>query len=360
MALLVHAGETRTVNVNDRRWGLLLVNIGTPDAPEPGAVRRYLAEFLSDRRVIDLPSISRWLLVHAIVLPFRSGRSSEAYRKIWTERGSPLLVHGQDLATALEQRLSVPVRVGMRYGRPSIASALGELRAKDCEHIVVLPLFPQYASATTGSAVDAVNRAVERSRIASSLEVVPPFFHHSGFLHAFAARARATLADDPAEKLLFSFHGLPESQIRKEDPSGEHCLVREDCCSPARAGPQNCYRAQCFATARGIAERLGLTEDRSEVTFQSRLGRTPWLRPYTDQRVRELAASGTRRLVVLCPAFVADCLETLEEIGLRTAETFRAAGGERLTLIPSLNADPLWIDGIVRILADAFPAGRVS
>jgi ferrochelatase len=341
------------------RHGLLLVNLGTPDAPRPREVRRYLREFLSDPRVFDLHPLKRTLVLELFILPFRPRRSAEAYEKIWTERGSPLLFHGEDLAAKLRSRLGpeVAVELGMRYQRPSIAHALERLRAAAADRIVVFPLFPQYSSAAWGSAVEKV--FVEASRLwnVPALEVVPPFFDHPAFLDASAAVARAATRGFDPELTLMSFHGLPERQVRKSDESGgRHCL-RDGCCAAIVPANRFCYRAQCYATARGLAERLGLPDDRYEVTFQSRLGRDPWIRPFTDERVKELAREGVERLAVLSPAFVADCLETLEEIQMRAQEDFAANGGGELRLVPSLNSAEAWVDAVLEIVSEGTVLG---
>lgn len=339
------------------RWGLLLINLGTPARPETGAVRRYLRQFLSDPRVLDIHPAGRFLLLNLLILPFRSSASAAAYAKVWTERGSPLLVHSQDLLAAVRARVGpeVTVELGMRYGEPSLEHALGRLREAGCDPVVVFPLYPQYAASSTGTALEEVWRLAGREWNTPSLQVVPPFYDHPAFLDAFAAVARPVLDEVAPDRVLMSFHGLPERQVKKSDtsPAGGRCLVAAGCCDAV--GPENrmCYRAHCFATARGLAERLGVGPDRHEVTFQSRLGRTPWIRPYTDVRVRELAAAGVKRLAVLCPAFVADCLETVEEVGMRLREDFLAHGGEELRLVPSLNATDAWADAALTIAREA-------
>jgi ferrochelatase len=335
--------------------GVLLVNLGTPASTSVGDVRRYLHEFLSDPRVIDINPVGRFLLLHLVILRFRPSKSAEAYRKIWTERGSPLLFHSQDLAEAVGRSLGgrFTVALAMRYGAPSVGAGLEELRARGVEKVVVVPLFPHYSSAAWGSAVERVfDVAGERWNV-PALHVVPPFHDDGGYLDAVAAVARPVLADLAPEKVMFSFHGLPERHLKKSDETGAHCLARADCCDAL--GPTNrwCYRAQCYATARAIAARLDVAPEKSEVCFQSRLGRTPWIRPYTDVRIRELAAAGVKRVAVLSPAFVADCLETLEEIALRLAEDFRAHGGEELRLVPSLNSTAPWVEAVARLVRDA-------
>ena len=332
--------------------GLLLVNLGSPDAPETGAVRRYLREFLSDPRVLDMNPVGRAALLYGVILPFRPSKSAEAYRKIWTDAGSPLLVHSRALAEAVRARLDDgwQVELAMRYGSPSIASALDRLRAGAVDDIVVLPLYPQYAASSTGSSLEEIFRRTAERWVVPSLRVVPPFYDDDGFLDAFAEVARPVLAAG-YDHVLFSFHGLPERQVTKTDDSGAHCLKSASCCDALGPVNRNCYRAQCYATARALAARLDVPS--WSVAFQSRLGRTPWIQPYTDHVIPELAAAGKKRIAVLCPAFVADCLETLEEIGIRAREQFAGCGGELLTLVPSLNSSPRWVDAVVALARGA-------
>jgi len=335
------------------RSGVLLINLGTPDAPRAPEVRRYLREFLSDPRVLDLPAPLRLGLVHGIIAPFRSPKSAAAYRQIWTERGSPLLSNGLDLRDGLRARLDgVPVELAMRYGRPSIADALADLRRHACDRLLVAPLYPQYASSSTGSSLEKVYAEAAQHWNTPYLDVLPAFYEDPRFLDAFAAVGRPVLDELRPDHVLFSFHGLPERHCIKSDESGAHCLRRDDCCEQIVAANRNCYRAQCFATTRGLRARLGLDQESSTITFQSRLGRTPWIRPYTDKELVRLARRGVKRLAVFCPAFVADCLETLEEIGLRARQDFLAAGGDELRLVPSLNASAAWVDGLAGMLSE--------
>jgi ferrochelatase len=334
-----------------KSWGLVLLNLGTPDSTSTADVRRYLREFLSDPRVIDIHPVGRWLLLNLIILPFRPKQSAEAYEKVFTERGSPLLFHGEDLAAKVGERLGpdVPVTLAMRYGRPSVAAAIEELRRAGVDRIVFFPLFPQYSSAAWGSAVEKVYAVVGGGWNVPTVHVVPPFYEEPAFLRAFADVARPVLDDMRPDRVLLSFHGVPERHCTKSADAAGHCLVRPDCCDRIVAANRNCYRAQCFATARGLARELGLADGSWEVTFQSRLGRTPWIRPYTDVRLTELAAEGVRRIAIMSPAFVADCLETLEELAIRNAADFRAAGGEELRLIPSLNSSDAWADAVAEM-----------
>ncbi|MBX5483055.1 MAG: ferrochelatase [Myxococcaceae bacterium] len=334
-----------------RKRGLLLVNLGTPDAPKPPAVRRYLREFLSDPRVVDLPAVPRWLLLHLIILPTRPARSARAYRQIWLKEGSPLLVHSRALARAVADAVGteLEVELGMRYGNPSIASAVAALRGKGVTELVVLPLYPQYAASTVASTQDEVMRVIARSWDTLPVSFVPPFYDDEGFLGAVEAVAKETLGGDRPDHVLFSFHGVPERHIRKSDCGAGHCLSSVTCC--AAIGPVNhrCYRAQSFATARLLAERLLLPEGAWSVSFQSRLGRTRWIEPHTDATVVALAQKGVKRLAVVMPSFVADCLETLEEVAIRARAAFLGAGGEAFVFVPSLNAHPRWVETVMAL-----------
>jgi len=333
------------------RTGLLLVNLGTPASPRTSDVRAYLREFLSDPRVIDIHPLKRWLLLNLIILRVRPRQSAEAYAKIWTDRGSPLLYHAQDLVEKVRLRLGpgVPVGLGMRYGRPSIAAALEELRGDGVQRVVVFPMYPQFSSAASGSSIEKVLEYASALWNVPSLHVVPPFYDHPAFIEACAAVARPHVERSDVEKVFFSFHGLPERHLHKGDPTGGYCLSREDCCERIVEANRDCYRAQCFATARSLADRLAVPEEKRIVCFQSRLGREPWIRPYTDELIEAEARAGTKRAVILSPAFVTDCLETLEELGMRAADAWKAAGGESMELVPSLNARDEWADAVVAI-----------
>ena len=337
------------------KLGLLLVNLGTPAEPTASAVRTYLREFLSDPRVLDMNPVGRFFLLNLIILPFRPKKSAEAYRLVWDEkRGSPLLFHSQDLAASVQESLGQRwhVELAMRYGEPSLSGAFARMRERAIEHVVILPLYPQYASSSTGSTLDAVYRHAAEAWNVPHLSVIDPFYEHPGFIEAFAENGRKAMAELSPDHVLFSFHGLPERHMRKSDEQGDHCLARPDCCDTMVAANRNCYRAQCYATARALASALSLDDDGYTVGFQSRLGKTPWIKPYTDHLLDSLAADGKRRLAVFCPAFVADCLETLEEIGMRAEEQFLAAGGEALALVPSLNSEPLWVDAVVSLVRE--------
>jgi len=340
------------------RSGVLLVNLGTPDAPDVPSVRRYLREFLSDPKVIDINPVARFFLLEGAILPFRPARSAAAYQKVWLSQGSPLRVHAEALGAAVREALGpeVPVELGMQYGNPSIAWGMKALQGRGVDRVLAAPLFPQFATSSTGSSLEKVFRAASAMWAMPSVATLPPFYDRPEFLDAFAEIARPVLEPFAADHVLFSFHGLPERHLRKADVSGNHCFASEGCCDAV--GPENraCYRAQCFATARGLASRLGLAKAQYSVSFQSRLGRTPWIKPFTDLVLPELAKKGVRRVAVMCPSFVADCLETLEEIGLRARADFKAAGGEELVLVPSLNANGGWVRGLVAMLREQLRA----
>ena len=334
--------------------GVLLINLGTPDAATTPAVRRYLREFLSDPRVLDLPAPARAALLNLVILPTRPAQSAAAYRKVWGPDGSPLMVFSTALCERLQQRLTgVPLRLAMRYGKPALSRAIRELVEEGADHLVVVPLYPQYASSSTGSTLQAVYEYCAQQWNTPYVSVIPPFFDHPSFLQAFAAIGQPLLEEWQPDHILFSYHGLPERQIQKSDPSGEYCLASETCCDVLQSRNRNCYRAQCFATTRGLLKRLDWAADRATTTFQSRLGRTPWIRPHTDRVLVQLAEQGVKKLAVYCPSFVADCLETLEEIAIRANHDFRQAGGESLYLVPSLNASEVWVNALHELIQPA-------
>ncbi len=340
----------------EARVGVLLVNLGTPDSPRTGDVRRYLREFLSDPRVLDTHRLLRGALLYGTILPFRPRRAAAAYAQIWTEQGSPLLVHSRALAEGLQKTLGDGFRVelGMRYGAPSLDGALQRLAASGVERSVVVPLYPQYAGSSTGSSLERIYALAGRHWNVPALAVVPPFYDQRAFIAALAAVTRPALERFRPDHVLFSYHGLPERQVRRSDPSGRHCLATDECCAAIATANQSCYRAQCFATTRALAASLELPAARYGSAFQSRLAGTPWIRPFTDQLLPELAGRGVRRLAVLCPSFVADCLETLEEIGIRARAQWAELGGEALELVPCLNAHSAWLAalaGLVRARA---------
>ncbi len=325
------------------KTAVLLVNLGTPDEPTRGAVYRYLKQFLLDRRVIDYPWLARQLLVRGIIAPFRSGSSAKLYRQLWTPQGSPLKIYGEQLAAGLQDLLGDAYRVAlaMRYQQPSIESAIQQLLSVPPARLIVLPLFPQYASATTGSVLDEVMRVLCRLEVIPPVQLIHSFYEEEGMIDVFVKNSQAF--DLRAyDHVLFSYHGLPQRQLLKAD-TARHCLQRADCCHQITAHNQYCYAAQCYATSFAIAEKLGLKREQYSICFQSRLGPDAWTRPYTSELIEEQAAKGNRKLLVFCPAFVADCLETTIEIGHEYRELFLEKGGAQLDLVPSLNAEPDWI-----------------
>ena len=333
---------------------MLLIQLGTPNSPSAADVRRYLREFLGDRRVLDMPQIPHWLLLHLVILPFRPRRSAAAYASIWTHRGSPLLLHSRGLAEGLAKQLGegFHVELGMRYGEPSVKAALERLAQRDVDRLIALPLFPQYADSSTGSALAHLRELACGMRQSSELATIDDFYDHPGFIDSMAALVRTPLREFRPDHVLFSYHGLPERQIRKSDASGSHCLSSDDCCEAIGAANRNCYRAQCFATTRALAAALELETEPHSISFQSRLGRVPWIHPYTDHVLPELASRGIRRLAVLCPSFVADCLETLEEIGIRARQQWMSAGGKDFLMLPSLNSEPRWVEAVAAMIRD--------
>jgi ferrochelatase len=345
---------------SDPKTGVLLVNLGTPEAPDTRAVRRYLRQFLSDPRVLTVPTPIRWLLLNAIILPFRPRRSAEAYRSIWTPEGSPLLIHSEALTREVANALGEGfcVRLAMRYGLPSIAHGLEELETAGVDRVIVLPLFPQYASAVTASVAAEVFRCLGARSDIPPVEIMGPFYDEPDFATAWASTVAPGLAEFAPDHVLFSYHGLPESQILESDPQAGHCLSSAACCESPGASLRRCYRAQCIATTDALASALALDRERTSIAFQSRLGRTPWIGPQTDQVLPEMRDRGLRRLAVLCPSFVCDCLETLEEIGIRLRDQWMELGGEALWLAPCPNADKPFADAVAGWIRRRAPEPR--
>lgn len=335
----------------DSRIGIILINTGTTAAPKPAETREYLREFLSDPRVIDKPAWLRWILLNVFILPTRPKSSAEAYEAVWTDEGSPLLVISNKQAQGIRDRISnADVVVGMRYGSPSIPDAVEQLYKSGVDRIIAAPLFPQYSSAANGSALELVYKLAGEKWNVPAISALPEFYNEEGFIDSWVEVTRPVLEDFNPDHVLFSYHGLPESQVTKSDDTGQHCLKFEGCCDAIVDANRHCYRAQCYATTRSLVDRLGLTPDNHTTTFQSRLGRDPWIKPATDEFLLELPGRGVKRLAVLCPAFVTDCLETLEEIGIRAKEDFIGAGGEDLVQVPCLNDHPVWLDTLADML----------
>lgn len=322
--------------------GILLIQLGTPDSPSTADCRRYLHEFLMDPRVIDIPWILRVLLVYGIIGIFRSPKTAAAYKTIWTKNGSPLRFYTESLKDKLQNTLgnSYFVALGMRYGNPSISAALEQMKKHQISEILMIPLYPQYASASYGSSVEKVFNLLRNETNIPAISLMPPFYGENFFIDSQAAIAQQ-FDLKKYDHFLMSFHGLPERQILRSADDTE-CLTNH-CCHSDRVHPY-CYRAQCYKTAELLSKKLALQKSDVTVCFQSRLGRTPWIQPFTDQVIVDLANAGKKNILVFCPSFTADCLETLEEITIRGQELFRQTGGETLTLVPSLNADDHWVE----------------
>jgi protoporphyrin/coproporphyrin ferrochelatase len=343
---------------------LLLLNLGTPGAPTPEAVGPYLNEFLMDPFVIDIPAPLRWILVKVLIVPRRKHKSAEAYKTIWTTRGSPLLFYLRDLTTAVQAELGSEwlVEPAMRYGTPAIRPALEKLKSEGADSLVILPLYPQYAESSSRSSIDKVTTELAEMNWTPKLKVIRSFHDDRGHIDAWVELMREQMSAAKDGHVLFSYHGLPERHLKKSDSTGTYCLDggqptpsesesrQYACCEKALKiecpANESCYRAQSLETTHLIAEKLGLPRDRWSMSFQSRLGRTPWIKPYTDEVIPKLVASGVKSLIVVNPSFVADCLETIEEIGDRARETFLEAGGEEFLRIECLNARPSWAKAV--------------
>jgi ferrochelatase len=311
-----------------------------------------------DPGVIRLPWPLRWFLVHVLIVPRRRYASARLYRNIWTDQGSPLMVHSRALEAKVRRLVSqAPLELAMRYGEPSVSQALAKLKETGIKRLRLVPLYPQYTSSTFESSLLAVQEAAARVLPEVTLEVVAPYFEHDGYLEALRDSLDRALRDFAADHVLFSFHGVPEAHVRETDPTGIHCLKREHCCNEFRNTNPLCYRAQCFHTANEVARRSGLDAGRYSVVFQSRLGRNAWLTPATDDVIKSLGRAGKKKVLVICPSFAADCLETLEEIALRGDEVFKESGGESLRLVPALNSNDDWAK-VVAWLATSGPLHR--
>lgn len=337
------------------RRGVLLVNLGTPDAPEPGPIRRYLREFLSDDRVMDMNPVLRRIVLETMILPRRPREIAHAYRAVWSERGSPLLVHARDLARDLQDTWGdgTRVAVAMRYGSPAIREVLPEL-ARVVDRVDVVPLYPHAAASTTGSAVAEVYRVLGEMWDAPPVRVVQPWYHRPAFLDAVAAIYAEALTSFDADHVVFSYHGLPLRHVERSAPF-HGCSDDTQRCAREGAARDGCYRAQCLTTSHGLARRLALPAGRFTSAFQSRFGDEPWVGPDTESTLRRLAGEGVRRVAVGCPGFAADCLETLEEMGIRGREAFREAGGREFLLLPCPNSHPAWVAALAQLVRPVRP-----
>ncbi|HEY5653070.1 MAG TPA: ferrochelatase [Pontiella sp.] len=325
--------------------GFLLMNTGSPDAPTETALHSYLGEFLMDPYVIDLPKPLRYLLVKGLILPRRPAESAKAYASIWTDKGSPLVHYCSQLTHALQSKYNEPIELGMAYGTPSFKNALEKLLSAGAEEICLLPMFPQYAMSTVGSCLAGVKKALKGR---APLRIVPPFYKEPTYIQPLANALKGT-----EEHILFSYHGLPLRHLKKTDPTGHHCMSSAECCHEASIAHDTCYRYQCLSTTREIVEAASIKEGQYSVSFQSRLGRDKWMEPYTEEMLRTLPLNGKKNLVVVCPAFFCDCLETLEEIEIRGRELFMEAGGESFRVIPCLNDSEAGINCLNILMTNA-------
>ena len=330
---------------------VILVNLGSPDLPRKDAIRRFLKELLSDPKVMDIPAVLRWVILNFLILPFRPAKIIKNYQQIWTEDGFPLITHSKNLADAVSRKLgnNYAVQMVMRYGSPSIEAGVRTIQELGITDIKVLPLFPQYATATTGSVLEKVFKLLDAGKEFPRITVGNAFYDDERFIDCWVKKGLSYLGDG-SEHVIFSFHGLPVSQIQSLAQSGRDCNESKNCCDQINDQNKNCYRAQCVQTATKIAIGLGISPDNYTISFQSRLGRTQWIEPYTSQVVQDLATRGIKNLLVFCPSFVADCLETLFEIEVEEKERFISLGGESLTLVPSLNSEESWVEALFHLI----------
>jgi len=326
---------------------IILMNLGSPESTEVKDVRSYLKEFLMDKRVIDSPYLVRTVLVKGLIAPTRSPNTAHAYKKVWTKDGSPLIVLTKQLQAALQQQIDEPVEIAMRYGNPTMKSAYDNILAKhpDVNEVILLPLYPHYAMSSYETAVVHAEQVHKKGKYPFKITTIKPFYNEEQYLHAMAENIKPYLQQD-YDHVLFSYHGLPERHILKSDVTGQHCLKVADCCNVPSPAHAHCYRHQCFTTTHLVAALLGIPKEKYSVSFQSRLGKAEWIKPYTVMRLPEMPKEGIKKLVVICPAFVSDCLETLEEMAMQGKDIFLQAGGTDYTLVPCLNVHPLWIKAI--------------
>jgi ferrochelatase len=328
---------------------IVLMNLGSPDSIEVKDVKRYLDEFLMDERVIDKPWLLRALLVKGIIVPFRAPKSAEAYKSIWTDKGSPLIVISNQLRDALDKEIDEPVVIAMRYGNPSPKAAFDSLVEKhpDLEEVIAVPLYPHYAMSSFETAVAYAKEQYKKEGYRFKLTFIKPFYDNTEYIEALCESIKPYLEQD-YDQVLFSYHGIPERHVLKCDPTGKHCLKVANCCEVPSEAHAYCYRHQCWTTTNLVSDKLGIPKEKRGFSFQSRLGRDPWLKPYTAVRLEELPKEGVKKVAVVCPAFVSDCLETIEEMGEEGQEIFLHAGGEKFTLIPCLNVHPLWVSALAK------------
>ena len=335
--------------MSDIKRGIILMNLGSPDSTKTSDVRKYLGEFLMDEKVIDIPYLLRLFLVRGIIVPLRAPKSAHAYKTIWWKEGSPLIQLTKQLQSKVQENFDEPVEIAMRYGNPSAKFAYDKLMQEhpEIEEVILFPLYPHYAMSSYGTAVDYMKEIHAKYQYPFTLKTIKPYYNNVDYIDAFAANIKSHLEQD-YDHILFSFHGIPERHIKKTDPTKQHCLQVENCCNVDSVAHETCYRHQCLTTTELTAKALGLPKGKYSYAFQSRLGRDPWLKPYTDFRLKDMPNEGIKKLLVVCPAFVSDCLETLEEIAIRGKEDFMEAGGESFTMIPCLNTHPLWVSAVTK------------
>lgn len=326
-----------------QKSAVLLVNLGSPDSTSIPDVRSYLREFLSDDRVLDSPKLIQQFVLNCFILPTRPKRSAEAYEKVWLDEGSPLIVTTKNVQSLLQERIDYPVEIAMRYGNPSIPDAIADLKRNGIERLLLIPLYPHYAMSSYETVVVRVMEEVARQMPELEVDTVQPFYNEPDYIEALYQSAKPYLEKD-FDHLLFSYHGIPVRHLTKADSSKAHCQVVKDCCTTCSPAHATCYKAQTVATTEAFVKRAGLPEETYSISYQSRLGREPWIEPYTDFVIPELVEQGKKRILVMMPAFVSDCLETLEEIAMEGKEQFLEAGGESFDAIPCLNEHPAWID----------------
>ena len=328
--------------------GVLLVNLGSPDSTETKDVKRYLGEFLMDERVIDVPYLLRLFLVRGIILNTRPKKSAAAYKKIWWEEGSPLIVLSERLQEKVQAKTEFPVALAMRYGNPSIKAGLQELHDKGVTDVLMIPLYPQFAMATTETILVLADQLQKKYFPKMRVNHIPAFYNKQDYIKVLGDSIKEYLSDKDWDKILFSYHGVPERHIRKSDITQSHCKIDGSCCNTPSPAHEFCYRHQCYETTKQVVKYLDLKEDQYFTSFQSRLGRDPWLQPYTDQTIEDFAHDGVKKLAVVTPAFVSDCLETLEEIGMEGKDEFIEAGGSDFYSVPCINDNDDWVGVLVQ------------
>ncbi len=329
----------------------ILMNLGSPDSTEIKDLKKYLTQFLMDEKVIDKPYILRNILVKGIIVPFRAKKSSEAYKSVWTNEGAPLVIISKQLQQAIQKNFEEPVELVMRYGKPSSEEVLKRLHQqnKQLDEIILLPLYPHYAMSSYETAVEDIKMAHRKGNYSSHITTIKPFYNNADYIHALSESIRPYIQQD-FDKILFSYHGIPERHVKKTDVTKVHCLKVDDCCNKPSAAHEFCYRHQTITTTELVVDALKIPKEKVEQTFQSRLGRDPWLLPFTAVRLTQLPNEGIKKLLVVCPAFVSDCLETLEEMSIQGKESFINSGGESFQLIPCMNTQPLWVNTISKWL----------